>query len=55
VADARILRVAIIAVWVVAAAVIGALMFMRGTLPATTPVAGASGILPVMYEFSTDT
>jgi len=55
VADSRILKVAIVAVWIVVGAVVAALVFMRGALPSTAPVAGAGGVRPVMYEFSTDT
>jgi hypothetical protein len=52
----RTVRIATIAVWTLAIAVVVALAFVRGTAPVTvTPLRVAGGALPVMYEFSTST
>lgn len=50
-ADSRVIRTATIAVWVVAAAVIVGLVFMKGAVPTPTLAPTTAG-LPIMYEFS---
>jgi hypothetical protein len=54
VADDRTIRIATIAVWVLAAGVLVTLAFMRGTAPRLAPTAFAAGAHPIVYEFSTD-
>lgn len=49
------IRIATIAVWAVAASVLVALAFVRGTTPPLAPLPSANGARPVVYEFSTDT
>ena len=51
----RAIRIATIAVWVIAAGVILTLAFVRGNTPPVASLAAASGARPVVYEFSTDT
>jgi hypothetical protein len=53
-ADSRIIRNVTIAVWVVAAAVIVGLVFMKGAGAAPT-LAPTTAALPIMYEFSSQT
>lgn len=54
-ADGRVIRIATIAVWVLAAGALVTLAFLRGTAPRIAAAPSAAGARPVVYEFSTDT